>query len=118
MQEKTVEWGYSINKDNQIDYDRADIGLAMKARAAEPSLDVCIACGTCAATCSAGQFTSFNLRRLMLMLSIGRTKNLRKEIRKCMVCGKCQTICPRGVNTRGAILAIEKLLGAEGVIGV
>ncbi len=29
---------------------------------------------------------------------------------KCMLCGKCQLVCPRGVNLRNLILAIHNAL--------
>ena len=74
----------------------------------EPSFASCIGCGTCMATCSAGRFTTFSLRRLQLMVMRGQTENIRDEAEKCMLCGKCQMICPRGVNTRNIILGIFK----------
>ena len=39
--------------------------------------------------------------------------NLRKsdEINKCMLCGKCRLVCPRGINTRGVVMLIKRKLG-------
>jgi heterodisulfide reductase subunit C len=74
----------------------------------EPSFATCIGCGTCMATCSAGRFTPFNLRQLQLMVMRGQTDKVHTEAQKCMLCGKCQLICPRGINTRNVLLAIHR----------
>ena len=110
MDKKAVNFGYAVTRDRQIDIDANDHSLAMAVAAAEPSLNLCISCGTCAATCSAAQFTDFSLRKIILLLRRGETKTLEKEISKCMLCGKCQLVCPRNVSTRNLILQISKAL--------
>jgi succinate dehydrogenase/fumarate reductase-like Fe-S protein len=40
----------------------------------------------------------------------GETHQLKQEIRKCMFCGKCQLVCPRGVNLRNVILRINRAI--------
>jgi len=103
-----MNFGYSINQSSQIDLDRASMDVALQLLRYEPSFASCIGCGTCMATCSAGQFTPFSLRQLQLMVMRGQTDQLCAEAEKCMLCGKCQMICPRGVNTRNIILAIHR----------
>ena len=105
-----MTFGYSINHSSKIDLDEASRDLAMQILQYEPSFASCIGCGTCMATCSAGQFTPFNLRRLQLMVKRGQTARLHAEAEKCMLCGKCQLICPRGVNTRNIVLAIHRFV--------
>jgi heterodisulfide reductase subunit C len=34
---------------------------------------------------------------------------------KCMLCGKCQLVCPRGVNLRNLILSIHTALETFGI---
>ena len=34
-------------------------------------------------------------------------------LRHCMLCGKCQLVCPRGINTRHLILSIGKVYKME-----
>jgi heterodisulfide reductase subunit C len=35
-------------------------------------------------------------------------QKVKNEVEKCMLCGKCQLACPRGVNTRNVILGIQR----------
>ena len=103
-----IDFGYNLSKDRQIDFDNNNRKIAQYVKKHEPTFSVCIACGTCTATCSAGQFTEFNFRRLMILIHRGETLNLKNEISKCMLCGKCFLACPRNVNTRNIILNIKK----------
>ena len=107
-----IDFGYrkneSLTLDLDSDSDRFD--LYNKLLKAEPSAATCISCGTCAATCSAGNFTEFNLRKIMLLCKRGETQTLKPIIHYCMVCGKCQFACPKGVNTRNIVLILNKHL--------
>ena len=103
-------FGYTINKDRQIDFDKADKRIFEYVRKHEPSVDTCIACGTCSATCSAGNFTELSLRKILLLIRRGETGEIKTEISKCMLCGKCFLACPRGVNTRNVILKINQAI--------
>jgi heterodisulfide reductase subunit C len=105
-----INWGFQIQKDRQIDFDQNNRNIAAEVVVIEPSINLCISCGTCSATCSAGQFTDFSLRRIILLVKRGELEGLGTEISKCMLCGKCQLACPRGVNTRNVILQISKAL--------
>jgi heterodisulfide reductase subunit C len=105
------KWGYRINKDNQFDIDTVNMETMERIIELEPSLNLCFACGTCTATCSAGNFAELSLRKInLLILRCEKTKNIRDEIDKCMLCGKCNLVCPRGVNTRNLIMSIKKVL--------
>ncbi len=102
-------WGYTVNKDNQIDFDKNSFDIKQKVIGLEPSFEYCMACGTCSGTCSAANFTQFSLRRINIHISRGETNDLLKEISKCMLCGKCTLLCPRNVNTRNLILSMRKV---------
>jgi heterodisulfide reductase subunit C len=104
-----MDFGYRISQSSKIDLDAASRDVAVHVLRHEPSFASCIGCGTCMATCSAGRFTSFNLRRLQLLTMRGQMENVSIEAEKCMLCGKCQLICPRGVNTRNIVLALHRL---------
>jgi heterodisulfide reductase subunit C len=99
---------YTISSDRQVDYDRADLRLARYLETHEPTFSMCISCGTCAATCSAALFTDFSLRHMIIRVKRGMVKGIRAESEKCMLCGKCQLICPRLVNTRNIVLEIQR----------
>jgi heterodisulfide reductase subunit C len=105
-----INWGFQIQKDRQIDFDQNNRDIAAKVAGLEPSINSCISCGTCSANCSAGQFTDFSLRGIILLVKRGELEGLETEISKCMLCGKCQLACPRSVNTRNVILQISKAL--------
>jgi heterodisulfide reductase subunit C len=104
------QFGYGVHPDRQIDYDKQNRRFIEAILKGEPSLKICIGCGSCTATCTAGQFTDFNIRKLHTLLQRGEIKTIKEEIGKCMFCGKCQLICPRGVNLRNLILTINRVI--------
>lgn len=108
-----VKWGYAIHKDWQIDFDKNDKRIAKFVLEREPTLRLCISCGTCTATCTAGNLTDFNIRKLNVLLTRGEVSELKEEMEKCMFCGKCQLACPRGVKTRNVILSVKKGLAKD-----
>jgi heterodisulfide reductase subunit C len=105
-----IDFGYKKNESATLDLDSASVELYGKLLKEAPSAAWCISCGTCAATCSAGQFTAFNLRKIILLCKRGDTRSLQPIINRCMVCGKCQFACPKGVNTRHIVLTLNKHL--------
>ncbi len=105
-----IDWGFSILKGGHIDFDKNDFSLADKLKTVEPSFLWCIGCGSCTATCTAAQFTNFNPRKVNLLIQRGETNGLATEISKCMLCGKCQLVCPRNVNTRNVIQNLKRLM--------
>ncbi|MCF8297434.1 MAG: 4Fe-4S dicluster domain-containing protein [Saprospiraceae bacterium] len=103
------EFSYLISKGSrQIDYHKFDSRLLNSVLEHEPSFLTCISCGGCTATCSAGNLTDFNVRKIGLMLRRGETESLSTEIEKCMFCGKCTLVCPRDINIRNVVLLIKK----------
>lgn len=97
-------FGFTILKERHIDYDANDKSIAEYISEREPSFRICIECGCCSATCTTGNFTRFSLRELQILLKRGEDESVRDEIKKCMLCGKCILVCPRGVNTRNIIM--------------
>jgi heterodisulfide reductase subunit C len=100
-------FGFSISKDNSIDYEINDRSLAEIVLIKEPSLYRCIQCGSCTGTCTAASFTDYNFRKMQLLMRRGEIQHLRETVKKCMMCGKCQLVCPRGVNTRNVVRQIR-----------
>ncbi len=105
-----MKWGYSTVTKRSIDLDSNNMTLANRLQEAEPSLISCIACGCCTATCTAGNLTDFNFRQLHTLVRRGEYDKAREESEKCMLCGKCFIICPRGINTRNVILTLRRIL--------
>ena len=96
-------FGFAPVKGRVIDYDKNDRLIHSYISEREPSFALCIGCGACAATCSAASFTKFSLRKLNILIRRGENSEVRSEIDRCMLCGKCSLVCPRGVNTRNII---------------
>src|SRR5512133_1887676 len=96
------DFGYTVIRQRTIDYDQFDGRLLNEILRMEPSFKVCLSCGGCTATCSAGDLVNFNVRRMNLLLRRGETLELESEI------GKCMLVCPRGINLRNVIMLIKK----------
>lgn len=101
-------FGFSTIKPRSIDFDQFDNRLLNEVLQLEPSFKTCLSCGGCTATCNAGTLIDFNIRKLNLLIRRGELAGLSKEIDKCMLCGKCQLVCPRGINIRNVIMLIKK----------
>ncbi len=97
------KFGFTILKERHINYDANDRSIAEYIDSREPSFRLCIECGGCAATCTTGNYTRFSLRELQIFLKRGENDLVRENIKKCMLCGKCILVCPRGVNTRNVV---------------
>ncbi len=100
-------FNFIIQKNRQIDYDNVNHTFLNFIIDNEPSFAGCMSCGACTATCTAGAFSEFSLRKLNINIRLGEIENIRTEIEKCMLCGKCQLVCPRGINTRNVIRFIH-----------
>jgi heterodisulfide reductase subunit C len=101
-------FGFSILKGRVIDFDANDHNIAEYIYEREPSFRLCIECGCCSATCTSGNFTAFSLRELQILIRRGENEKAAINIRKCMLCGKCTLLCPRGVNTRNVVLLAKE----------
>jgi heterodisulfide reductase subunit C len=101
-------FGYSISKGRQIDYDSNDRKIADYVIEREPSLRLCIECGGCSATCTSGNLVKFSLREMHILIKRGENDLVRENMKKCMLCGKCSLVCPRGVNTRNVIVLTKE----------
>jgi len=101
-------FGFSSIKPRVIDYDRNNRTVSEYILEREPSFSLCIACGACAATCSAANFTEMSLRKLNIFLKRGENDEVRRIMNRCMLCGKCTLVCPRGVNTRNVIFITQQ----------
>jgi len=104
-----VNFGFQINQGRTInlDMDRAPL---KQLEEAVTSFRRCIRCGACSATCSAAQFTEFNIRKIHTTFRSGMYKEVAEALNPCMLCGKCTLVCPRGVNLRSLVVNMRKIL--------
>ena len=107
------KFGFTISQGRQIDFDSNNRSVAEYIYKNEPSFRLCIECGGCSATCTTGNFTSFSLREMNILIKRGETAQMLQNLKKCMLCGKCILVCPRGVNTRNVIVLAKKAFQNE-----
>ncbi|MFA5816727.1 MAG: hypothetical protein WC865_14025 [Bacteroidales bacterium] len=63
-------FGFEMHAGRQIDLDHADTSLACELAEAVGAWSACISCGSCAATCPAGQNGGLNFRRLHYQIKL------------------------------------------------
>lgn len=107
---RNLKFGFAISTPRSINLDTADDRMLKELKAAVPSFKRCMNCGACSTTCSARQFTDYNIRRVHSLFRQQQYQDLEKELQKCMLCGKCTLVCPRGVNLRSMIMNMRKIL--------
>lgn len=108
-----MDFGFTITTPRTIDMDAIDSDKLGAILNAERTLLLCIGCGSCTATCTAGALMGtkpLNLRQTLHLVRRGAFDQAREGLRSCMLCGKCRMVCPRGVNTRAAIALLCKTL--------
>lgn len=103
-----IDWGYKSISERHIDLNKGDFRKSVAVFSEDERLRACIGCGGCSGSCTAAALTAFNFRKLHTLIRRGDYTNVLSEINKCMLCGKCTMICPRGINTRKVVLAIKK----------
>ena len=104
------KFGFTISKPRVINYDANDKRIADYILENEKSFRMCIECGGCSATCTTGEFTSFSLREMNVLIKRGENKEPAEKMKRCMLCGKCILVCPRGVNTRNVVFLARQAL--------
>ena len=107
---RNLKFGFAISTSRSINMDTADNRLLKQLEEEVPSFKRCMNCGACSATCSARQFTDYNIRRIHSMFRMQQYQDLENELKPCMLCGKCTLVCPRGVNLRSMIMNMRKIL--------
>jgi len=105
-----INFGYSISPTRVINLDNCDFDQLHQLEMLVPSFKRCMNCGACTATCSAQQFTDFNIRKIKSLFQQAQYENLSEQLSKCMLCGKCTLICPRGISLRPIVMKMRKIL--------
>lgn len=105
-----IDFGFTIKETRQENMDKVSLEKYNRLLDLTPSFKRCFQCGNCSATCSARQFTDFSIRRVHTSFRRGEYDGLAEELRKCMLCGKCTLVCPRGVNLRSLIINMREIL--------
>ena len=108
-----MDFGFKLSPSSAINLDKVDLGLYERLAAMEPDVRICMACGSCSATCTAGPYTGMSVRKVILDLQRGKEKEAEALLSGCMLCGKCTMVSPRGINTRHLILSLCRIYGTE-----
>lgn len=108
-----VKFGFALSPSSRIDLDKTDREKFAKLVKMEPDILKCMACGSCTASCTAGKFVNTSLRSAILALQNGKDEIAMDMLKGCLLCGKCSMVCPRAINTRHLILAINKVYQSE-----
>ena len=103
-----MDFGFCLSPSSHVKMDDIDLTTFNRLKETNPDINTCIACGSCTATCTAGNFTEMSFRRILLMLQRGKEEEAKKMIQRCMLCGKCTLVCPRGINIRKILLDITR----------
>ncbi len=102
-----TDFGFGINPSSTVDLDKVDTGLYKRLAEMEPDIRMCMACGSCSATCTASPYSGMSVRQVILALQRGR--DVAPMLSNCMLCGKCTMVCPRGINTRHLLLSLCRI---------
>lgn len=104
-----ADFGFKLSPSSTVDLDRIDTADFRNLVKMEPDALMCMACGSCSATCTAGPYSGMSVRKVILGLQRGT--DVSKMLSCCMLCGKCTMVCPRGINTRHLILSLCRIYG-------
>jgi heterodisulfide reductase subunit C len=82
--------------------------------------DVCLTCAMCSGVCPVAGVDDFDPRKLIRMVSLG----MRDEAVEsrwpwiCTMCGKCEQVCPMGIDIADITRRIRSLREVENVPGI
>ena len=107
-----TDFGFSIHEELLIDHDRPSPAYEALLEKV-PSISVCMACGSCSGTCTSSSQSESGFRKLMMLLRNNMYGQLEKALEYCQFCGKCSLVCPRGINTRKAIIEMRKYFNIQ-----
>lgn len=70
---------------------------------------ICFDCGTCTSLCRVAYIAESNPR----LFKWCTKEDLRSNVFKCTLCGRCKEECPRGVDTKQLLLSLREYLFKE-----
>lgn len=104
------KFGFTIRKERILEMGKANLLLSSFLKEQYPAYKTCINCGICSAICTAAQLTAFNIRSVKLKIDRGDIGNIGNDVAQCMLCGKCEIACPRGISNRRITLLINQYI--------
>ena len=61
-----MDFGFKLSPSSAINLDKVDLSLYERLATLEPDVRICMACGSCRATCTAGPYTGMSVRKVIL----------------------------------------------------
>jgi heterodisulfide reductase subunit C len=102
-----TDFGFGIHEYLMIDSDKtSDLYNLLLLNV--PSVAACMSCGSCTGTCNAAVHSGYGFRKIVSCLQNNIYDKIRSSLEVCQFCSKCGLVCPRGVNTRKAMLVLKK----------
>ena len=69
----------------------------------------CYQCGKCDVVCPWNRVGSFSIRKIVLQAGLGLPEIEEDDIWRCTTCGRCPSLCPRGVDQIKIGMAIRRI---------
>lgn len=81
--------------------------------------DVCLTCGSCTGACPIAGVDDWDPRKIVRMAVLGMEEELMTASWpwKCTLCGKCEQVCPMGVDITGLMTALRRARARDEVPG-
>jgi len=91
-----------------------------KCRSWPYSQDVCLTCALCSGACPAAGVDDFDPRKVVRMAALGMVDQLVSSRWPwiCTMCGKCEQVCPMGIDIADMMRHIRSLRDREAVPGI
>ncbi len=84
------------------------------------SQDYCVTCGICSSSCPVSGIDGFDPRKVVRMISLGFKEDIIESRWPwvCTMCGKCEHVCPMGIDIPGIVRNVRGLRDREKVPGI
>ncbi|MBO4454997.1 MAG: 4Fe-4S dicluster domain-containing protein [Bacteroidales bacterium] len=69
-----IDFGFSLSRSSAVQLDEVDLGLYKELERLEPDVRICMECGSCSATCTAGPWSGMSVRKVIH--SLQRTQSV------------------------------------------
>ncbi|MBO4567145.1 MAG: hypothetical protein J5695_07955, partial [Bacteroidales bacterium] len=60
-----IDFGFSLSRSSAVQLDEVDLGLYKELERLEPDVRICMECGSCSATCTAGPWSGMSVRKVI-----------------------------------------------------
>ena len=76
---------------------------------------LCYQCGLCDTVCPWNRVRNFSMRKIVRQAAFGLTEIENEDMWRCSTCGKCPSLCPRGVKIIECGVSLRRIATEYGV---